>query len=182
MHYKYEASSVKVLLFYLKHPYLYVLLRGVVKNQQIALIVFIGKKKKTANCIAKSVLSHFYLPKINSTLDFIIWNTYWSDIHMCSSGTLMVAPEAYKPWVGGLLRRCGTWVSLGVNHLMAKILRSHPFVTKPWGTGSPKRTKIDWCESCTHIKCVVVVHSWSLQKLINHEWEGSLTDVGFGWA
>ena len=26
--------------------------------------------------------------------------------------------------------------------------------------------------------CVVVVHSWSLQKLINLEWEGSLTDVG----
>ena len=24
----------------------------------------------------------------------------------------------------------------------------------------------------------LVVHSWSLQKLINHEWEDSLTDVG----
>ena len=27
---------------------------------------------------------------------------------MCSSGTLMVAPEAYKPWVGGFSNRCGT--------------------------------------------------------------------------
>ena len=28
--------------------------------------------------------------------------------------------------------------------------------------------------------CVVVVHIWSLQKLINHMWEGTLTDVGLG--
>ena len=27
---------------------------------------------------------------------------------MCSSGTLMVAPEVYKPWVGGFSNRCGT--------------------------------------------------------------------------
>ena len=26
--------------------------------------------------------------------------------------------------------------------------------------------------------CVVVVHIWLLQKLINHMWEGTLTDVG----
>ena len=26
----------------------------------------------------------------------------------CSSGILMQAPRAYKAWVGGLLRRCGT--------------------------------------------------------------------------
>ena len=28
--------------------------------------------------------------------------------------------------------------------------------------------------------CVVVVHIWLLQKLINHMWEGTLTDVGLG--
>ena len=30
---------------------------------------------------------------------------------MCSSGTLMVAPKAYKPWVGPISCRCGTKVS-----------------------------------------------------------------------
>ena len=28
--------------------------------------------------------------------------------------------------------------------------------------------------------CGVVVHSWLLQRLINHEWGTSLTDVGLG--
>ena len=28
---------------------------------------------------------------------------------LCSGGTHMVAPEAYKPYVGGNSNRCGTW-------------------------------------------------------------------------
>ena len=72
----------------------------------------------------------------------------------CSSGTLMVTPEAYKPWVGGFSNWCGIRVSLGVNHHKGKNsgVPHSGTRTKPWGTGSPKRTNTDLCESCTHIK------------------------------
>ena len=36
-----------------------------------------------------------------------------SVVIMCSSGTLIVAPRAYKPWVGRISCRCGTRVSQG---------------------------------------------------------------------
>ena len=35
-------------------------------------------------------------------------NHRWFATVMRTSGTLMQAPRAYKAWVGGLLRRCGT--------------------------------------------------------------------------
>ena len=36
----------------------------------------------------------------------------------------------------------------------------------------------NWVSFISFSKAVVVVHIWSLQKLINHMWEGTLADVG----
>ena len=43
--------------------------------------------------------------------------------------------------------------------------------------------KVDWADGGDRggyevDTCVVVVHIWSLQKHLNHMWEGTLTDVG----
>ena len=70
---------------------------------------------------------------------------------MCGGGgTHMVAPEAYKPYVGGNSNRCGTWcqslrlqgLALGPGENPA---RTRGRADKPCGTGSPKRINpINW--------------------------------------
>ena len=63
------------------------------------------------------------------------------------NGTLMVAPRAYKPWVGRISCRCGTKVSSQNGYKASpwpkvKILNFHTryWEPKPCGLGSPKRT------------------------------------------
>ena len=51
-----------------------------------------------------------------------------------SSGIPCLCPRAYKACVGRSLRQCGT------EDIARLILSSHPFVTKPCGFSSPKRT------------------------------------------
>ena len=86
---------------------------------------------------------------------------------MCSSGTLILRPRAYKPWVGGVSPRCG----IEQIRVSGTLVDPCPSQSEQYLIGSQD-------ESPPTKRRVVMVHSSVGQRLIRHEWEASLPDVG----